>query len=168
MKKSTIILLIAMLAGTWANAQFAHLNEVKFESDADYQEYAEQVLDCSYYLLMTPFDKKDAERTAATDFITRWLNGNPAYDFSVSENIKSITEEKEDLIGIYITCFAKVVLEKEVEVVDDKVEKQAIESFISYCNNPTNKVKVTKEMKKLAQLKSSGEISSAEEYFAMR
>ncbi|WP_075591483.1 hypothetical protein [Labilibacter marinus] len=149
MKKLIIILFALIATSNWANAQFSHLNDVELKTSEDYKEYTEQVLDCSYYLLMTPFDKKDSERTAATEFIIRWMKGSPSCDFSVSDDIKTLTEEKEELIGLYASCYAKVYLENEESTQDiTEITEGAVSALIQYCNNPSNKIKPTKEMKK--------------------
>ena len=149
MKKLVFILLIAVFSGSVAKAQFSHLSDVELKTNEDYEEFAEQVLDCSYYLLMTPFDKKDNERTAATDFIVRWMKGCPSYQFTLSDEVKLLTDEKEDLIGLYVTCYAKQALENEESALSKtEIEKEAIDSLIQYCSKPGNKIKPTKEMKK--------------------
>lgn len=152
--------------GTWVQAQFSYLKEVKLQSADDYKEYAENVLDCSDYLLLTPYDKKDIERQAATDFVTRWIQGSPQFSLNVSENIKVLTEEKEDLLGLYITCYAKQAIENKDNYTNDELlEKDAINLFLDYCANPQNKIKLTKEMKKVIELKNSGELASLTDYF---
>ena len=166
MKKTTILLFILTLCGTWASAQFSHLNEVKLETSEDYTEYADQILDCSDYILLTPYDKKDSERKAAIDFITRWIQGSPDYSVTINDNIKLITEEKEDLLGLYITCYAKHTLENDVKYSKkEQLENIAINSLIEYCGNPINKIKPTKEMKSMIALKNNGELASISDYF---
>ena len=150
MKKFIIILIALVITGSLAKAQFSHLKEIKLQSSEDYSEFAEQVLDCSYYLLMTPYSKRDADRVAATNFITRWLKGSPTAGFTVSETIKTVTEEKEALIGLYISCYAKQLLEDDENVLSSsELEEKALHSLVNYCNNPNNKIKPTKELKKL-------------------
>lgn len=165
MKKIAILFIAFILMGTWVQAQFSHLKEVKLQSAEDFNEYAEQVLDCSDYLLLTPYDKKDVERQVATDFIIRWIQGSPQFSLNVSENIKLLTEEREDLLGLYMTCYAKQILEKEGDYEDNEgVVNNTIHSFLDYCANPLNKIKLTKEMKKLMELKDSGELASLADY----
>jgi len=150
MKKLIIILLTLLTIGISVEAQFSHLNDIELKSTQDYHEFAEQVLDCSHYILMTPYSKKDKDRTAATKFIVRWMKGSPSLDFEVSETIKVLTEEKEELIGIYISCYAKQLLEDdENSLSKTELESEALKLFASYCNNPNNKIKPTKELKKL-------------------
>lgn len=166
MKKTTILFFAFALMGTWVQAQFSHLKDVKLQSADDFNEYAEQVLDCSDYLLLTPYDKKDSERQVATDFVIRWMQVAPQFSLNISENIKLLTEEKEDLLGLYITCFAKQVLENKENHVNDKLlENNTINLFLDYCANPLNKIKLTKEMKKVIELKDSGKLASLTDYF---
>ncbi|GAF02072.1 hypothetical protein [Saccharicrinis fermentans] len=151
MKKSVIILMILTATVTLSNAQFTYLNDIKLESDEDYAAYSEQVLDCSYYLLMTPYNKKDTERKAATTFIVRWMKGSPSLNFKISNKIKALTDEKEELIALYISCYAKQLLEDEKKSLSQtELELRAIQSLASYCNNPNNKVKATKELKNIS------------------
>ncbi|TLX73912.1 hypothetical protein E9993_13975 [Labilibacter sediminis] len=166
MKKSIILLVTLILCGTLAKAQFSHLKDVKLQSAKDYTEYTEQIFDCSDYILLTPYDKKDKERTTAINFVTRWLEGSPEYSFFISDNIKVITEERDDLLGLYTTCYAKIIVENEGAITNhEKIENLAINSLLEYCGNQINKVKPTKEMKNLIVLKNNGELASLSSYF---
>ena len=149
MKRTYLFIVIALFIGKNINAQFSHLKDVELKTSEDFEEFAELVVDCSNYLLMTPFDKKDSERAIATDFITRWIKGSPSVNFNLSENVKQLTDDREDLIGIYITCYAQKILESDIQAPDYvEIEKEAIVSFLQYCNRADNKIKPTKEMKK--------------------
>lgn len=167
MKQFVLILLLTIGYGNIISSQnFSSLKDVKFEDSDMYEEYLDQVFDCCYYVVQTPYDKKDIERFAAVDFITRWSKGSPSHTIKVSDKVKLLFEEREDLLSVYSGCYLKIILELE-ENDANIVEEKAIESVIRYCSNDKNKLKMTKGMKELSSLKSSGEISNVEEYFAM-
>lgn len=147
--KKFFLLLIVVFATTFANAQFAYLNDVQLDTDGDFQEYVDVAIDCCDYLLLTPFDKKDVERQAATAFIIRWININPAYSFEVTKDIRSLTQENEELVGLYTICCVKLMLDAEAKELTGNLQNEAINSFIAYCSNPMNKIKLTKEIKKI-------------------
>ncbi len=168
MKQFVFILLLAIGVGNTLSSQnFSSLKDVKFEDSEMYEEYIDQVFDCCYYVVQTPFDKKDTERAAAIDFINRWAEGSPSHSIKVTERVKLLFEEREDLISVYSGCYLKLVLELEENDVN-VIEEKAIESVIKYCSNDHNKLKMTKGMKELAELKTNGEISTVNEYFAMK
>lgn len=168
MKRFIFILLIAIGIGNAVSAQnFSSLNEVKFVDTEMYEEYIDQVFDCCYYLVQTPFTKKDAERVAANEFIKRWVKGSPSYTVKVSDKVKQLFEEREELISLYYGCYLKVSLEQD-ETNAQIIEEKALDSIIRYCENSSNKLKMTKGMKELSELKSNGDIQSIDEYFAMK
>lgn len=162
--KHILLLFLFSLSVTFVNAQFSYLNDVELESAEDYTEYTETIYDCCDYLLLTPFSKKDIERVAATNFIERWVKGAPESSYKVSKNIQSLTDNKPDLLGLYLTCMAKEFVEGNANT-SLQAEEKAIVSFLDYCTNPMNKLKLTKEIKELAQLSNSGEFDSLTAYY---
>ncbi len=168
MKQFVIIFLLVIGSGNIISSQnFSSLQDVKFEDSEMYEEYIDQVFDCCYYVVQTPYDKKDDERVAAVDFITRWAKGAPLYNIEISERVKLLFEEREDLISLYSGCYLKLVLELE-ETDVNIIEEKAIESVIKYCSNDQNKLKMTKGMKEFAELKTTGDINTIDDYFALK
>ncbi|WP_282035981.1 hypothetical protein [Saccharicrinis aurantiacus] len=162
--KHILLLFLFCVSATLVSAQFSYLNDVELESTADYSEYTETVYDCCDYLLLTPFSKKDSERVAATNFIERWVKGAPNSSYKVSENIQSLTDNRTELLGLYFTCIAKELVEGNADN-SLQAEEKAITSFLDYCTNPMNKLKLTKEIKELAQLNNAGELNSLTAYY---
>ncbi len=131
---------------------FESLQEVKLSSPAEYKEYQEQVADCCYYILQTPEDKKDEERKYAIQFAKRWLKGSPDCSYKISDSIKQLTEEKEVLMNLFVVSYTLVYIEHLRDASDNNgndLEGKAVAKFLNYCNEGMNKIKLTKEMKKL-------------------
>jgi hypothetical protein len=149
--KSIIVLLLLVLGNLSLSGQhFASLNDVEFQDEASYNKYTDQVFDCCYYLLQTPFDKNDEDRTSASDFIVKWMAGSHVYSFKVDDSIKILTDDREDLLGIYCACYSLEILEKlEQGIAVVSAEDKVLSRFLDYCGNPINRVKITKEIKKM-------------------
>ena len=128
---------------------FSSLSGIQFKTEAEYEEYTDQVLDCCYYLVQTPFNKKDTDRKAASDFIERWVDGTPNYTLRIDYVITEITEDREDLISIYKACYIKLLLEQKEDQQGKSLLNLSLKSFLSYCSDSSNKVKMTKEMKRI-------------------
>jgi hypothetical protein len=151
MRYALVLVMFFLILGISLNAQhFASLNDVKFDYDGAYEDYTDQVYDCCYYLLQNPYSKKDSDRKAASDFIARWIKGAPDYPFKIEEEIKVLTEERADLLELYTACYVKEVLENAEEGMKlNAINDTILNSFLVYCSKPVNKVKLTKEMKKI-------------------
>lgn len=159
MKSILVVLLIVLGDLSVSGQHFASLNDVKFPDQESYSEYTDQVFDCCYYLLQTPFDKNDKDRESASEFIIKWMAGSSVYSFHVDDSIKTLTEDREDLLGIYCACYTLEILEKlEQGIPIVSADEKALSRFIDYCGNPINRVKITKEIKKII---SDEEIASA-------
>ncbi len=161
MKKIIIVLLLVLVSNEYLSAQFLYLDEVKLESKEDFVEYSETVADCCNYLLLTPYDKKDEQRISASTFVTQWVTNNPDVEFVVGKKIMVLTEEKQELISIYLTCVAKNLTNEDIHVENNqKLEELAMTAFLEYCSKPMNKIKLTKGIKELIELKSNGDLAS--------
>ncbi len=168
MKRFIFILIITVGFGSAISAQnFSSLSEVEFVDSEMYDEYIDMVFDCCYYLVQTPYEKKDDERLAANQFIQRWASGASSYSIKVSDNVKELLDEREELISLYCGCYLKVSLEQE-ESDPSILEEKALDAILRYCNNSSNKMKMTKGMKELSDLKSNGDIKTIDDYFALK
>ncbi len=169
MKRITFVLFIILVSYQCINAQFLYLNDVELEGKEDFEEFSETVSDCCNYLLLTPYDKKDEQRIVATSFVKKWVIKHPDVEFVVGQKVMDLTEEKEELIDIYLVCVAKNLTNTEIHIENNvKLEELALLSFIEYCGKPMNKMKLTKEIKNLIELNNNGDLVALENYFATK
>ncbi len=170
MKRLVVFWFGLVLGVNLVNSQnFEALKEVQFSDQESFNEYREQVTDCCSYVLQTPNDKKDEERKFAIEFVTRWLKDCPHCKFTISDNVKHMTEERADLIGLFAISYAAVYMDNEQGIRnanEENLNEQAISRFLNYCEEDMNKIKLTKEMKKVIQLKADGSYSSLENIYA--
>ncbi len=162
MQRLLLIIFICFCTVCGVTAQnFESLKEIKLNSPTEYKEYQDQVADCCYYILQTPEDKKDDERKYAIQFAKRWLDGSPECNYKISDSVKQLTEEKEVLMNLFVVSYALVFIEhlKDDTLENSKeLEGMAINRFLSYCQEGMNKIKLTKEMKKVISEGPKGDI----------
>ncbi len=171
MKCLVVFLLVWICGVSLVNSQnFESLKEVKFSNRESFNEYREQVTDCCYYVLQTPNDKKDDERKYAIEFVTRWMKEYPDCKFRICEEVKQMIDERDELIGLYTVSYAAVYMDgyRENSNKDgNSIREDAVARFLNYCAEDMNKIKLTKEMKKVIQLKADGQYSSIENVYAI-
>jgi hypothetical protein len=116
-------------------------------------------LKASTYVLSTPFEKKDLVRLQSLSFIMSWMDATPDYTFTIDEASTKICKGNTDLLGLYVSAMTKYCLENPSSAKDEKAVKlNAITYVLNYCENPKNNMKMTKELKKLSDAKSKGEL----------
>lgn len=158
--KHVLIVLIALVLVISAQAQdFSYLNDIELNSKEQLKEAEEYVLDCCYYITATRYDKKDVQRTMATSFVTSWLSKSKDLSSVLNEDIVLMTEERIDLEGLYLGCYALNIIENSGATQKD-IEGGALVALLDYCNNPINKVKLTKELKRLVEVYEEGQLEA--------
>ncbi|MCW3806898.1 hypothetical protein [Plebeiibacterium marinum] len=167
--KQIFLLLLAFvgIAKIGMSQNYASLSEVKFTDKEIHNEYIDQVFDCCCYLMQTPDNKKDENREVAIDFVLRWANASTNHMVELDDQIKELLEEREDLLRLYSVFYVNASMESNGQE-KEEVRRKALESFERYCFNSSNKVKATKPMKELYQLKSEGDIVSIDDYYALK
>ncbi|MGC4039766.1 MAG: hypothetical protein QM710_02945 [Flavobacterium sp.] len=155
MKKA--FLLLFLLSCSFINAQY---DAKKLQTKQDYTAANKQVLEASKYVLSVPYDESNQKRTEAVQYILKWMDGSPDYSFTIDADIMDKVVAKDNgLLGIYMACMAKFCLENEAYANDSKIVKiSAIKLIIAYAENPKNKVKMSKPLKKLADADKKGEL----------
>jgi hypothetical protein len=138
-----------------------NLDLVKLEVAADYGKAEPFVLQTANYLLNVKFDMENKDRVSAIRFLVKWMSGTPGHSFRMDETASKIAKGNEDVLGVYMAGMVKYTLEHKEEAKDFKqVKLHAIEYVIQYCQDETHKLKMTKQLKKLAEAKEKGTLQS--------
>lgn len=144
------ILFLALIG--MSATSFAQISSPKtpdLVKEEDFKKAEKEVLECANYLLSNPVNKETDKRLDYFKFLFKWMEGTPYHTFSIGEEAMDITEGKSEHMILYFTAMTKVVLENETEEMDnDQVQQKALEFLLAYCNEPDNKLKPTKKMKK--------------------
>ena len=163
MKNFLVLFLILMIALT-SSGQSAYDN-IKLEDAGDYKLAESSVLKAANYLFSTKYDKEDLERLYAIEFIMRWMGGTPDFTFDVDENFTKPFSTETDLLGLYMSAIAKFALEHKTQAKDTKaINLGAAKMVVDYSNKPSNNLRQTGELKKMATAMKKGEL---EKYFGI-
>ncbi len=156
------LLLFTLLFSIKAFAQtLPNLDGIKLEKASDYKLAEPFALQTANYLLSTPFKKEDKDVMKSLMFMGKWMNGTPDYSFSVADMEDKIGRDN-DLLGLYMISKAKYILENKANVKDSKLVKlNAVTLLLNYCSKKENLVRMTKQLKKLAEAKEKGELEKA-------
>ena len=160
MKISLVI--VTLLFSIRAFAQtLPNFDAIKLEKAPDYKLAEPYALQTANYLLSTPFKKEDKDVMNSLRFMGKWMNGTPDYSFSVADMEDKIGRDN-DLLGLYMISKAKYILENKANAKDPKLVKlNAVILLLNYCSKKENSIKMTKQLKKLAEAKEKGELDKA-------
>ena len=140
-------------------------SDIKLETTEDYKLAEPSVLKAANYLFTTKYDKEDLERLYAIEFIMKWMAGTPDFTFEVDENFTKPFLSETDLLGLYMSAIAKFALEHRQLASDiNSVNLGAAKMIVDYSNKPSNNLKQTGELKKMATALKKGEL---EKYFGI-
>ncbi len=152
MKASLIVLLFSVISLPSLMAQdYSGLEKIKFKPKEVSRTYENKALECANYLINTPDDNDDIQRSYATLFLWNWMKATPDYGFDFENAIMKLIDRKSTLGGVYLATLVKYCLEnKEKAKNPANLNLGSAEIFLNYCKNPGNTVKITKKIKTAA------------------
>ncbi len=150
----TLISLLIISVSSLSAQNYFGLEDVDL-SDAESCRKAEpKVIEVSEYLLSTPC-VENVKALTATAFIIDWMDKTEDYTFTLGDGLFDIITSDISLTGRYFAALAKTAIEMEEENAD-KLLLDATTLFLEYCENPKNKVKVKRKLKKYIDAKNNG------------
>jgi len=156
MKTKFLVSVIMFLGYVMAcNAQdYSKLKDVELKEKGDFAKAEDKILECSKYILTTPMDDENTNRINALQFIFRWMDGTPDYMFTLDETVGQIAQTSDALLGVYMACMCRYVLENKDKAKDEKdVKYNSVLMLIDYSQDPGHKVEITGEIKNLIKAK---------------
>lgn len=137
-------------------------DNIKLETAADCRAAEPMALQASTYLLSTPFEEKNITRLRALSFIIKWMSATPDYSFTLDNVASKLMKGNDDLLGLYMAAMTKYCIENKESAKDPKLVKlNAVTAVLDYCENEKNNLKMTKQLKKLAEAKAKGELEKS-------
>lgn len=160
MKK--IIVIFLAFCSIYANAQTVpDFDQIKIEKATDYKAAEPFVLQTANYLLTTPIIKDSKDRLNSLKFIGKWMNGTPDHSYIFSDIPDKIGRDN-DILGLYMAAMAKYSLDNKNVSKDAKLVKlNALILVLDYCEVKENKIRMTKQLKKLAEARAKGQLEKA-------
>jgi len=133
---------------------YSNLKDIELKEKEDFSKVEDKILECSKYVLTTPMDDENTNRINALQFMFRWMDGTPDYTFTLDETVGKIAQTSDALLGVYMACMCRYVLENKDNAKDEKeVKYNSVLMLIDYARNPDNKVEITGEMENLIKAK---------------
>ncbi len=159
--KLTILIGVLFFSMTAFTQTLPNVDIIKLEKPADYKLAEPYALQTANYILSTPLKKDDKDKISSLRFISKWMSGTPDYSFAVGDMEDKIGKDI-DLLGLYMVSKAKYILENKANAKDPQLVKlNATILLLNYCSNKDNLVKMTKQLKKLAEAKEKGQLEQA-------
>ena len=160
--KFVIVVLLALSFSIGIFAQtLPNFDAIKLEKAPDYKLAEPYILQTANYILSNPFKKDDKDRINSLRFLGKWMNGTPDYSFALG-GIEDKIGKDDDLIGLYMIAKAKYILENKANAKDPKLVKlNAMILLLNYCNNKDNSIRMTRQLKKLAEAKEKGQLEQS-------
>lgn len=160
MKLTILIMAIFFSFGVFAQT-LPNFDLIKLEKAPDFKQAEPYALQTANYLLSNPFKKDDKDRMNSLRFMGKWMNGTPDYSFAIA-GVEDFVGKDNDLLALYMVAKAKYILENKANAKDIKLVKlNAVTLLIDYCNNKNNSIRMTKQLKKLAEAKEKGQLEQA-------
>jgi hypothetical protein len=160
MKLITLILALLLSKLTFAQS-LPNFDIIKLEKASDYKPAEPFALQTANYILSHPFDRNNKDLMNSLQFISKWMNGTPDYSFAAFDMEEKIGSDR-DLLGLYMIAKAKYILENKANAKDAKLVKvNAVTLLLDYCSKKDNLVRMTKQMKKLAEAREKGALEQA-------
>jgi len=148
-----VLLQISALAQPSTQYDNIFLNNPK-----EYRKAEPQVILAADYVYASPIDKDNLNRQNAISFIMRWMSGTPDYSFTPDKAVMKITNNDNEVLGVYFACLAKYALEKGKGVDREELKINSYKLLAIYCENPDNNYKPRGEIKKLIEAKNQNKL----------
>ena len=138
-----------------------NFDQIKLEKATDFKAAEPFVLQTANYLLTTPIIKESKDRLNSLKFITSWMRGTPDHSYVFTDVPDKIGRDN-DILGVYIAGMAKYSLDNKAISKDAKLVKlNALIILLDYCEVKENNIRMTKQLKKLAEAREKGQLEEA-------
>jgi hypothetical protein len=156
--KIFLLILFPLLAINTFSQNVSQYDYIPLRTAVDYRKAEPQVVLASDYVYSTPIDKENQNRKNAMSFIVKWMSGTSDFSFIMDETVMKITNNDNDVLGVYFACITKYALEKGKGVDRDELKYNSFLLLALYCENPDNNYKPRGEIKKLIDAKNQGKL----------
>lgn len=159
MKRILLICMLVVAGGNLFAQTLPQFNQIKLENKKDFKLAEPQVVQTALFILATPINKDKELRTAAAQFLMKWMDGTPDFTFTLDENSTRTFLQNNDLMMVYVASMSKYAIQNKPRNSRD-ITIHAIKNLLAYINDPANNVKKTDELKELSQANDRGDLES--------
>ena len=157
--KLFIISLLFFSSSPLAAQSLPNLSLIKLEKASDYKAASPFALQTALYLLSTPYDLKNEDRTKGLEFLVKWMSGTPDHSFVINDVESKITKGDQEILGLYLAALTRYTLENKEAAKDiNTLKLNAVIILLNYVENKNNNFSMTKQLKKLSAARAKGEL----------
>ena len=157
--KKLLLLLVAFPVYAATSQDFSGLREISFTTAEECRAYDGKALECSQYILNTPFDENDRNRLLATQFVLSWMEATADFKFSIGTSIIDLTGTNAHMFGLAMAAMTKFSLENKEKAKDEKaVTLNSVKMVLEYCKKSENNLKPNKELKRAIKADEEGKL----------
>lgn len=128
----------------------------KMVSQADYVKYEPDVVATVNWLEETSWTEEPQKRTAATDFLFKWIQDTPTITVELMPELMTLTDRNNKLLAIFMGAYAKYAIEHPAYN-KDEANLAALKALMAkYKAEPTH-VKDT-DIERLIKIDKAGEL----------
>ncbi|SMO68990.1 hypothetical protein [Solitalea koreensis] len=163
MKSKFALLLTFLLSSVFCLTSFGQdftaLKNRTLTHSSEFKSIEPEILECANYILSTPQDDSNENRQIAIEVLVKWMGGTPDYKFHIDESIGELLQSDPDILSLYLPAMAKYALENPSRAANQNAMKlNTLKLLLNYSENKANRIKQTKELKKLIAVKNSGKL----------
>lgn len=113
------------------------------------------------YLFKVPAIKDDPARLRAMNFLNKWMEETPSFEFILDEDIMANFEEDRDITDLYMAALTKYQLQNPDIEDDRKISIGALKLLLDYADNDDNFVLLRDDMSRLMVAYKEGKLEQA-------
>ena len=116
MKKNTLQLLLLVIVillsyNAYSQSVFEVPRDVILTTKPDYAKYNSAIIGAANWIEQTDLDKEKEKRVKVNDFVMKWISGSPTVSVPINEGVMKLIGKNSQLLMVYMSSFAKTVLE---------------------------------------------------------
>ncbi len=128
------LFLIAFCAGFYATTLAQKNIEIpkgySFQSEKDYAQYNQLVIEAANWLKTTPLNKQTKTREKIKTFLQAWLNDNPSVQIDKELFIDFYTAKNPELLTVFMANYASYRLQNPTEKDKVKLHTEGLKAMI--------------------------------------
>lgn len=156
--KSLLPILFAFL-GTVAFAQTTDYQSIPLKNAQDCKAAEPVVLQAANYVLSTPYQVADQQRTSAMQLLIKWMGDTPDFTFDVDDDAGKLVKSDPAFLSLYMAAMAKFCLENPGSATDTHLLKvTAFTAVLNYFEDSNNNLTMSRKLKELSDAKANGEL----------
>jgi len=159
MKKILLVCLLTITACQLFAQTLPPFSQVRLQYNKDFKLAEPQVLQTANYILSTPIDQNIDAKTAAAQFLMKWMDGTTDYTFTLDENSTKSFLQNSGLMMVYIASMTKYAIQNKPNS-SKAITINSVKNLLAYINDPANHVKKTDDLKALADANEKGDLES--------